>query len=213
MTPYVAGGMFFCESYFLKELPFDPNLPFLFIGEEILHSIRFYTHGWDIFTPTQNVVFHEYTRANKPKIWTDNPYYVDEPAFNKVKHYLKLMDEEKDIEGYLKFNLDKYGLGNKRTLEDYYNFAGIDIENKKVYKNFCKENNIATEEDILMSNEMNHKKSIESFVNIYSNKIYYIIIFIILVLLMLILIVYLIYNPSLYLKFFKIFAKILKSSR
>ena len=170
MTPYVAGGMFFCESYFLKELPFDPNLPFLFVGEEILHSIRFYTHGWDIFTPTENVVFHEYTRAEKPKIWTDNPYYVDTPAFEKVKYYLKLMDGQKDVEGYLKFNLDKYGLGKARTLEDYFNFAGIDVENKRVYKNFCKENNIATEEDILMSNEANHEKktvtgNIEGFEN------------------------------------------------
>lgn len=175
MTPYVAGGMFFCESYFLKELPFDPNLPFLFVGEEILHSIRFYTHGWDIFTPTENVVFHEYTRAEKPKIWTDNPHYIDTPAFEKVKHYLKLMDHDKDVEGYLKFNLDKYGLGKSRTLEDYFKFAGIDVENKKVYKNFCKENNIATEEDILMSNEINHRKNtttgnIEGFENVSLKK-------------------------------------------
>lgn len=158
MTPYVAGGMLFCESYFLKELPFDPNLPFLFVGEEILHSIRFYTHGWDIFTPTENIVFHEYTRKDKPKIWTDNPYYSDVPAFDKVKYYLKLIDNDKDdVVNYLQFNLDKYGLGKIRTLEDYYNFAGIDIVNKKVYKNFCRENNIATEDDILMSNETNHE--------------------------------------------------------
>lgn len=160
MTPYIAGGMLFCESYFLKELPFDPNLPFLFVGEEILHSIRFYTHGWDVFTPTENIVFHEYTRSDKPKIWTDNPYYSDMPAFNKVKYYLKLIDNDNNITNDLKFNLDKYGLGKVRTLEDYYSFAGIDIVNKKVYKNFCKENNIATEEDILMSNEVNHKKNI-----------------------------------------------------
>ena len=158
MTPYVAGGMLFCESYFLKELPFDPNLPFLFVGEEILHSIRFYTHGWDIFTPTENIVFHEYTRKDKPKIWTDNPYYSDVPAFDKVKYYLKLIDNDKDdVVNYLQFNLDKYGLGKIRTLEDYYNFAGIDIVDKKVYKNFCRENNIATEDDILMSNQINHE--------------------------------------------------------
>lgn len=165
MTPYIAGGMLFCESYFLKELPFDPNLPFLFVGEEILHSIRFYTHGWDIFTPTENIVFHEYTRADKPKIWTDNPYYSDVPAFDKVKHYLKLIDNDKKVPDYLQFNLDKYGLGNVRSLEDYYNFAGIDIVNKKVYKNFCRTNNIATEEDILMSNEANHKKDINLNLN------------------------------------------------
>lgn len=179
MTPYVAGGMFFCESYFLNELPFDPNLPFLFVGEEILHSIRFYTHGWDIFTPTENIVFHEYTRENKPKIWTDNPYYSDMPAFNKVKHYLKLVDDNQNVNDYLKFNLDKYGLGNRRTLEDYYNFAGIDIVNKKVYKNFCRANNIATEDDILKSNEINHKKEI--VINTFSTVSIYILMLVVLI--------------------------------
>jgi hypothetical protein len=145
------------------------------VGEEILHSIRFYTHGWDIFTPTQNVVFHEYTRATKPKIWTDNPYYIDVPAFDKVKYYLKLMDNV-NVRDDLKYNLEKYGLGSVRSLEDYYKFAGIDLENKKVYKNFCRENNIATEDDILMSNEVNHKKGstpsagiIEGFENVLKN--------------------------------------------
>jgi hypothetical protein len=40
-------------------------------------------------------------------------------------------------------NIDKYGLGTERSLEDYYNFAGIDKENKKVEKNFC--NNVYTD--------------------------------------------------------------------
>ena len=118
-TPYIAGGMLFCESYFLQELPFDPNLPYLFVGEEILHSIRFYTNGWDIFTPTENIVFHEYTRANKPKIWTDNPYYSDIPAFEKVKNYIGLVDKnnnEYDLPFYIKENMEKYGLGSNRTL-------------------------------------------------------------------------------------------------
>ena len=156
MTPYVAGGMCFCESYFLDELPYDPNLPYLFVGEEILHSIRFYTNGWDVFTPTENIVFHEYTRANKPKIWTDNPYYSDIPAFEKVKKYINLVDKDYELPNELKNNLDKYGLGKTRSLDDYYKFAGIDIKNKTVHKNFCRENNEATEDDVFKSNEKNH---------------------------------------------------------
>jgi [Skp1-protein]-hydroxyproline N-acetylglucosaminyltransferase len=56
-TAYIAGGMMFAPGSFLKEIPYDPNLDYLFVGEEILHSIRFYTHGWDIFTPSQNVLY------------------------------------------------------------------------------------------------------------------------------------------------------------
>lgn len=150
-TPFVAGGMFFCESKFLEELPYDPTLDYLFTGEEILHSIRFYTNNWDIFTPKENIVFHEYTRSEQPKIWTDNPGYSDEKAFNKVKQYIKLSNKN----NLIKDEPILYGLGKNRTIEDYYNYAGIDIINKKVYKNFGRPNNMATEEDIINSNKKN----------------------------------------------------------
>jgi len=160
-TPYIASGMFFCESYFLDELPYDPNLDYLFVGEEILHSIRFYTNGWDIYTPYENIIFHEYERKDKPKIWTDNPYYSDLPAFNKVKYYIGMLqeNEKNNIDKHIINNIDKYGLGKVRTLKDYYDFAGIDIINKKVFTNFCNQNNKATEEDITNSNEFNHKEN------------------------------------------------------
>jgi len=165
-TPYVSGGMVFCESSFLKELPFDPNLPYLFVGEEILHSIRFYTNGWDVYTPNQNIVYHEYTRANKPKIWTDNPTYRDDPAFNKVKHYLQLVNQDLgQLPEEVTVNMDKYGLGKIRTLESYWKFAGVDVKNKTVSSNFCEPNNVATADDIEKSSE-DRWKTAEGFQNL-----------------------------------------------
>jgi len=164
-TPYVSGGMVFCESSFLKELPFDPNLPYLFVGEEILHSIRFYTNGWDVYTPNQNIVYHEYTRADKPKIWTDNPTYRDDPAFNKVKQYLHLVNQDlAQLPEEVTVNMDKYGLGKIRTLESYWKFAGVDVKNKTVSTNFCEPNNVATADDIEKSSEDRWKQ--EGFQNL-----------------------------------------------
>jgi len=159
-TPYVAGGMMFCESYFLDELPYDPDLPYLFVGEEILHSIRFYTNGWDIFTPKENIVFHEYTRSDKPKIWTDQKY-SDKDAFEKVKYYIGLYNNDSKISKNLKTNINHYGLGSKRSLNDFYKYAGIIKNNKLVKKNFCKSKNIATKEDIFNSNEKNHNRKFD----------------------------------------------------
>jgi [Skp1-protein]-hydroxyproline N-acetylglucosaminyltransferase len=183
-TPYLASGMFFCESYFLDELPYDPNLDYLFVGEEILHSIRFYTNGWDIYTPYENIIFHEYERKDKPKIWTDNPYYSDLPAFNKVKYYIGIIqeNEKNNIDKHIINNIDKYGLGKVRSLQDYFNFAGIDIANKKVFTNFCNENNKATDDDILKSNEFNHK---ENFFIKPDNKIFTIVLIILTIILLL----------------------------
>lgn len=152
-TPYIAAGMVFSESYFLNELPYDPNLPYLFVGEEILHSIRFYTWGWDVFTPTENIIFHEYTRKDKPKIWTDNPTYSDKDAFEKVKVLIGFIKDDSTLPPNMKKDLTKYGLGNIRTLQDYYTFAGIDLKERVVKKNFCRKDNIADEKDIRLSNE------------------------------------------------------------
>jgi len=140
-SPYVAGGFLFCEGSLLKDVPFDPTLDYLFVGEEILHSIRIWTAGYDIFTPNENIAFHEYTRENKPKIWTDKNY-TDAEAFRKVKELIGLSKNNPNLHGY------KYGLGNVRSLEDYYHFAGIDLEKKKVNKNFCRQGLIDDAVDI-----------------------------------------------------------------
>ena len=128
-TPFIAAGMLFTESTFLKDVPFDPNLPYIFIGEEILLSARAYTHGYDVFIPTEE----------SPKVWSDNTEFnnLNKPAFNKIKYYLGMYNKN-ELSKHMKVNLDNYGLGNVRKLQEYYDFAGINIKDKKIYKDFCK---------------------------------------------------------------------------
>lgn len=156
-SPYVAGGFIFCEGKLLKDVPFDPTLDYLFVGEEILHSIRIWTSGYDIFTPNENIAFHEYTRSEKPKIWTDKKY-TDEEAFQKVKELIGLENKKNHLKGY------NYTIGTKRTLEEYYSFAGIDLKNTKVTKNFCRKDLI----DDPVTDE-NKSTGVEHFGNIGTN--------------------------------------------
>jgi Glycosyltransferase (GlcNAc) len=44
-TPFAAAGFLFYAGHILREVPFDPHLPYLFDGEEILYSARLWTHG------------------------------------------------------------------------------------------------------------------------------------------------------------------------
>lgn len=133
---YVAGGMMFLESKFLEEVPFDPNLPHLFVGEEILQSARFWTSGWDIFTPNENTVFHFYTREGKPKFWDHHKGSEDRDAHLKVQNMLRL-SKEPIPQHLLVKNEERYGLGKERTIEEYYAYAGINLKDKKVNKSFC----------------------------------------------------------------------------
>jgi hypothetical protein len=161
-TPYVAGGFMLASHTILDDVPYDPNLDFLFVGEEIGHSIRIWTSGYNIYTPSENIVFHEYTRQGSPKVWDDNTY-SDVDAFEKVKKIIGI-ETHHELPKNISYNIDKYGLGKERTLEAYYDFAGIDLKKKRVYKNFCRKNNIATEEDIKQSNEVDHGKEGFSYI-------------------------------------------------
>jgi hypothetical protein len=117
LSYFMSAGMFFCESKFLNEIPFDPTLDYLFEGEEILTSVKFYTNGWDVFTPKENIIYHEYGRENKPKFYIDNnKTYNPNNAILKVKRLLSLDNNDDD---------EKYGLGKIRTLKSFYSNATI----------------------------------------------------------------------------------------
>jgi hypothetical protein len=68
-APFVAAGYLVAHSDMLREVPFDPFLPYIFIGEEILLSARLWTSGYDIFSPTHNLLGHDYVRTKKHKFW------------------------------------------------------------------------------------------------------------------------------------------------
>lgn len=133
---FIAAGMFFAESRFLKDIPFDPDLDFVFIGEELLLSARFYTHGWDIHTPRQNVIYHMYTREKDPKFW-ENAHLDSEQALHKIRYLMSLDPDDSKLSPRQKHFLSIYGLGDKRKISDYLDYAGIDIPNKKINKNMC----------------------------------------------------------------------------
>lgn len=68
-APFIGAGFFFAHSSFLADVPFDPYVPWVFTGEEILESLRVWTWGYDIYSPTRNVLSHFYVRKHTPKFW------------------------------------------------------------------------------------------------------------------------------------------------
>ena len=122
---FMSAGFFFCESNFLNDIPFDPTLDDLFEGEEILTSVKFYTNGWDVFTPKENIIFHEYGRKDKPKYYIDNKKtYNPTKAQLRVKHLLSI-ENNNDNNDNNNENDEKYGLGKIRTLKSFYENAKI----------------------------------------------------------------------------------------
>lgn len=132
-VPFVSGGFVFMPGTAVREVPYDPDLPHLFQGEEILHSARLWTSGYDFYTPLENIVYHFYGRKDSPKFWHDVKDFKRAQAetLRKVRRLLGL--EQPPLQGYA------WGLGPVRTLEQYWQFAGVDVVKKtsESQKKFC----------------------------------------------------------------------------
>jgi len=142
-APFVAAGFFFTHSSFLADVPFDPLLPWVFMGEEILLSSRFWTNGWDIFSPSRNVLTHYYTRRHKPRFWETVGRVFQKPGIHNPIQ-LKVIERVKNLMGYpenhddlifpqtLIAHKDLYGMGNKRRLDHFMNMVGINVQTKRI---------------------------------------------------------------------------------
>jgi [Skp1-protein]-hydroxyproline N-acetylglucosaminyltransferase len=131
---FVGAGCLFTYGKFFNEAKLDSSLKHIFNGEEILIAILAYTNGWDIYSPANNIVFHDYT--NKKISWfKDNKNTKD---FNKDEHesYKKL--DEFILTGNTMGK--EYSIGNSRPLENYWKELGYNKNAKNIQNKWTKEN-------------------------------------------------------------------------
>ena len=144
---FIAAGFFFARAEFLKDIPFDPYLPWCFMGEEITLSMRAWTAGWNIYAPRLNLIAHQYRpgRMGLPKYWESVSRTWNHPGMNniitnrvikRIKHIVLYPEATSDkIEAendqIMLNDVTHYGLGTERTGEEYLELTGIDMKNKK----------------------------------------------------------------------------------
>ncbi len=116
----------------------DPHTPYIFDGEEFNRGARFFSHGYDIYTPHRVFVLHNYGESqSNPKTtsWWNQVDHQMEMASNKRIN--SLLDvplgggNTVNEEDKLKLRQSKYGLGDRRTLDQLIEFSGIDLRNAK----------------------------------------------------------------------------------
>jgi [Skp1-protein]-hydroxyproline N-acetylglucosaminyltransferase len=149
-APFVAAGFLFGTALLLKEVPFDPYLPWIFMGEEMIMSTRFWTSGYDLFSPAQAVVGHIYVREHKPKFWETMSRFFKHAAHDdiealvllRITHQLGYPEAARDLitETSVLSDLAHYSMGHVRTIEQYMQYAGIDVMRKEIFMtNYCEE--------------------------------------------------------------------------
>ena len=123
-STFASAGFIFGRGQFVRDVPFDPNLDYLFTGEEFLYSARLYTNGYNFYTPTKHICYHEYGRSEKPRYWDKMDYA--QKAKNAIERHQRILK----FPGTQPMSPDRYGLGQVRTMENYYKFLNLDFEKK-----------------------------------------------------------------------------------
>jgi len=159
-----GAGLSFHRCHAEINVPVDPYLDGVFDGEEGSRGIRFFTHGYDVYTPDQVLVTHDYhTHQSNPIVhsWggrktaadvTEDEYNWEEDilkhrhtvnTFGSSRinillgigdHHNSTEDERSELE---MIRSSRYGLGTKRTLEQVKEFTGIDLLKKRMIENKC----------------------------------------------------------------------------
>lgn len=161
MTNMWGAGLSFHRCHAELNVPVDPYTDQVFDGEEGSRALRFFTHGYDIYTPDKVLVTHDYhTHQRNPIVhtWggrksraanaTDEWVWAEDivrerpkvttfgtPRVNMLLG-IGTFDEAK-LPEIQSIRSSRYGLGTKRTLLQAEQFAGLDLAHKKMVANKC----------------------------------------------------------------------------
>jgi len=130
LSRFLSAHFIFTTGQWAKEVKYDPY--YYFHGEEPSLAARSYTYGYDLFHPHKIVIWHEYTRSGKTKQWDDDKEWSDK---NRTSYsiYRALHGMGGELPDTL-MDLEKYGWGTERTLEDYEKYAGVKFITRQVHK-------------------------------------------------------------------------------
>lgn len=146
---FYSAHFAFTLGEFSKEVQHDPSM--YFHGEEISIAVRSFTHGYDLFHPHELIVWHEYTRKGRVKQWDDDSTWGQKNNESHRRNRI-LFGIEPGCTPCMRKEIEPYGFGTERTLEDYERYAGIRFKDKSVQQytldhNFAPNPNIEDEEE------------------------------------------------------------------
>jgi [Skp1-protein]-hydroxyproline N-acetylglucosaminyltransferase len=118
-VPMYSANFVFAHSNILRDVPFHPNTPYLFFGEEQFMAARLFTHGYDLYGPMRSVVYHLWKRDYRKTYWSHDVVVERNKSIERIKDIMtgKIVDT-------------KYGMGNVRTWKEFCDYLGIDHDNR-----------------------------------------------------------------------------------
>lgn len=128
------AGFSFHKCHLEEAVPYDSYLKFAFDVEEFNRLARMWTRGYDVYTPTRNIVYHRYgdhpDGINGKQEWGSHPQSNDlRLASIKRMMVLLSMGVHADRENFdsSRANMGIYGLGKRRTMNQFEKFIGMNV--------------------------------------------------------------------------------------
>ena len=127
---FISGHFMFARSSLIKQMPYDEDIAIIATGDEPLLSIKAFTRGWDIFHPHKPVLYHHFYRNDHPKYHNDH----NNKKRDKDRHWKIQADKGVKRSRQIQYEnfIGPYGLGTKRTIEEFGEYAGVDFKNRKI---------------------------------------------------------------------------------
>lgn len=130
-SPFVVFNFVFATSEVFEQLPLDPHI--YFWGEEIAYSARLWTHGYDIFQPAETLAFHQWKYRETDNHFRPLEHPGNQKSYQRLCTLLNLqMDSNAQTVVGAEQDLEHYGLGSTRPIEDWFQYAGVDFANRTV---------------------------------------------------------------------------------
>lgn len=111
----MSANFLFGEAGWIHDIPYDPHL--YFAGEETTMAARLWTGGWNMFGPTEPMIWHHYSREYRKTVWDDDRGWHERDAASRARVRDLLLGG---------CDLDGFGFGSVRSFYDYQEFSGID---------------------------------------------------------------------------------------
>eukprot|EP01038_Epipyxis_sp_PR26KG_P013764 gene13764-18460_t len=153
LAPLWSAGFSFSKCHAENKVPNDPQLRLIYDADEFVKYARLWTRGYDVYTPNKVIAVHDYhqkmgsgTGGIDPMEWSQQrpisskkEYVRDlyEISAARIATVLGLPEGKTDPE-HLSL-ITKYGLGTKRTLDQFIEFTGVDTRTKTIFGDRCKE--------------------------------------------------------------------------
>ena len=117
----ISAAMLFFDRQAYIDVPFDKEIYHgLQFEEQVVLAARYWTHGYNIYTPTKHIIATEYI-SNSSRFKERPPInsLLKKETYNRLLHIMKLKYDN----DYALCNPNY--IGKNRTIQDYYKFMGI----------------------------------------------------------------------------------------